>query len=62
MASVYEIAKKAAKHKLIVNYHGIFKPAGLQRTYPNVVNFEGAKGLENVKWADEDYHDPVIKI
>ncbi len=54
VASTYLIAQKAAEHHLILNYHGMFKPAGLQRTYPNVVNFEGVKGLENVKWTPAD--------
>jgi alpha-glucosidase len=52
--STYEIAKKAAQYKLLIDYHGVFKPAGLQRTYPNVVNFEGVKGMENVKWTPND--------
>ncbi|MBS1745007.1 MAG: glycoside hydrolase family 97 protein [Bacteroidetes bacterium] len=52
--STYDIAQKAAQYKLIVDFHGIFKPTGLQRTYPNVVGYEGVKGLENFKWADED--------
>jgi alpha-glucosidase len=52
--SLYDIAELAAKHKLIVDYHGSFKPTGLQRTYPNVVGYEGVKGLENYKWANED--------
>jgi alpha-glucosidase len=54
VVSLYEIAKKAAEYKLIVDYHGMFKPTGLQRTYPNVVNFEGVRGMENVKWAPND--------
>jgi len=54
VASLYEIAKRAADHKLIVDYHGMYKPTGLQRTYPNVVNFEGVKGMENVKWTPHD--------
>jgi alpha-glucosidase len=54
VASTYDIAKKAAEHHLIVDYHGIYKPTGLQRTYPNVVGYEGVKGMENVKWAVED--------
>lgn len=54
VASTYEIAKKAADHHLLVDYHGVFKPAGIQRTYPNVVGNEGVKGMENVKWAVED--------
>jgi alpha-glucosidase len=52
--SLYDIAEKAAAYKLLVDYHGAFKPTGLQRTYPNVVGFEGVKGLENYKWANED--------
>jgi len=52
--SLYDIAKKAADYKLLVDYHGAFKPTGLQRTYPNVIGNEGVKGLENYKWANED--------
>jgi len=52
--SVHYIAKKAADYKLLIDYHGMFKPAGLQRTYPNILNFEGVKGLENVKWTPND--------
>jgi alpha-glucosidase len=51
----YELAKKAAKHKLMLDFHGSYKPTGLQRTYPNVVNFEGVRGLENVKWSNTDF-------
>ncbi|MGS2765039.1 glycoside hydrolase family 97 protein [Sinomicrobium sp. M5D2P9] len=52
--SVYDISKKAASYKLLIDFHGIYKPTGIQRTYPNVVNFEGVKGLENVKWTPND--------
>jgi alpha-glucosidase len=62
VASTYAIAKKAAQYKLMVDYHGIYKPTGLQRTYPNVVGFEGVKGLENFKWADEDQPRYVVTI
>jgi len=41
-----ETAADAAKHKLVVMYHGIHKPTGLQRTYPNILNYEGVYGLE----------------
>jgi alpha-glucosidase len=50
--STYQIAAAGAKHKLLIDLHGVFKPEGLQRTYPNVINYEGVKGLENSKWAD----------
>jgi len=54
VSSLYTIAKKAAARQLILDYHGMFKPTGLQRTWPNVVNFEGVKGMENVKWTPHD--------
>lgn len=50
---LYRGADAAARHGLLLDYHGIYKPAGLQRTYPNVVNFEGVHGLEQMKWSDE---------
>lgn len=62
VASLYEIAKKAAEYQLIVDYHGAFKPTGLQRTYPNVVGYEGVKGLENYKWATEDQPRYTVSI
>ncbi len=51
----YDLSRKAAEHKLMLDFHGSYKPTGLQRTYPNVVNFEGFRGLENVKWSDTDF-------
>ncbi|MEQ8471278.1 MAG: glycoside hydrolase family 97 protein [Marinoscillum sp.] len=52
MVNSYErIAKKAAELELLVDYHGAFKPSGLRRKYPNVVNYEGVKGSENNKWS-----------
>lgn len=54
VASIYEIAKKAAEYKLLVDLHGMYKPTGLQRTYPNVIGFEGVRGMENMKWAPND--------
>lgn len=62
VASTYEIAKKAAEYKQLVDYHGVFKPTGLQRTYPNVMGYEGVKGLENYKWANEDQPRYAVTI
>jgi len=62
VASLYKIAAKAAEYKMIVDYHGAFKPTGLQRTYPNVVGYEGVKGLENYKWAVEDQPRYCVSI
>ena len=49
----YQAAETAARYNLLLDLHGIYKPTGLQRTYPNVLNFEGVYGLENVKWAPD---------
>lgn len=62
IASTYAIAQKAAQYKLLVDYHGTSKPAGLPRTWPNVIGYEGVKGLENFKWADEDQPRYVATI
>ena len=43
---LYRSAEMAAKYKLMLDFHGVFKPAGLNRTYPNVVNFEGVHGSQ----------------
>lgn len=48
----YKAAEVAAQYKLLVNFHGTYKPTGLHRTYPNVINFEGVHGLEQLKWSD----------
>ncbi|MDV7186597.1 glycoside hydrolase family 97 protein [Lutibacter sp. TH_r2] len=47
-------AKMCAKYNLIVDLHGTYKPAGLQRTYPNILNFEGVHGLEQMKWQPKE--------
>lgn len=47
----YRCAETAARYKLMIDYHGAYKPTGLHRTYPNVINFEGVHGLEQMKWS-----------
>ncbi len=55
MTEFYRIASEtAAKYHLLLDFHGAYKPAGLHRTYPNVLNFEGVFGLENMKWSKTD--------
>jgi alpha-glucosidase len=47
VVDLYEwILKKAAEHKLVIDFHGANKPTGLERTYPNLLGFEGIRGLE----------------
>ncbi|AHG93159.1 Glycoside hydrolase 97 (plasmid) [Gemmatirosa kalamazoonensis] len=47
----WRTAREAAARHLTVDFHGAHKPAGLNRAYPNVLSFEGVKGLENDKWS-----------
>lgn len=47
----HRAAATCAKYHLILDLHGMYKPAGLNRTYPNVLNFEGVHGLEQLKWS-----------
>ena len=45
------VAGKAAEHKMLVDFHGSYKPDGIERTWPNLITREGVKGLENNKWS-----------
>lgn len=47
-----EILQAAARHHVMIHFHGIWKPTGWQRTYPNLMNHEGALNLEYLKWSD----------
>jgi alpha-glucosidase len=49
----WKIAEEAAKRKMLVDFHGAYKPCGLRRAYPNVITREGVKGLENSKWSEQ---------
>jgi alpha-glucosidase len=49
---VNKLAHECAKRKLMLNLHGMYKPTGINRTFPNVVNIEGVLGLEYNKFSD----------
>jgi alpha-glucosidase len=54
MVNFYErTAREAARRRLLVDFHGAYKPTGLSRTYPNVLTSEGVKGLEHNKWSED---------
>ena len=53
MVNFYEkIARECAQRQMLVDFHGAYKPSGLDRKYPNVISYEGVKGMENCKWSD----------
>jgi alpha-glucosidase len=55
----YRAAEIAARHKMLLDFHGTYKPTGLNRTWPNVINFEGVHGLEQCKWNGIEQTDQV---
>ena len=67
----YKLAEVAAKYKLMIDYHGCPKPTGMNRTWPNVINFEAVLGLENAKFrngykkfnsVEYDLHIPYLRM
>ena len=58
MRSAWQIAQCAARHHLLLDYHG-YRPTGIQKAWPNIVNFEGVKGLENSKWEPRSSDGPL---
>ncbi|MEO6915905.1 MAG: glycoside hydrolase family 97 protein [Chitinophagaceae bacterium] len=57
-----ELLKKAAEHKLFIQFHGAYKPTGLNRTYPNEFTREGTLNYENDKWGNIITPDDDISI
>lgn len=58
----YRIAEACARHRLILDYHGFYKPTGLNRTYPNIINFEAVFGMEEMKWSDPSVDMPLYDV
>ncbi len=64
MVNYYEdVAREAAKHQLFVDFHGSFKPAGLEYKYPNVLSYEGVRGMEQMGGCtpDNSIYFPFIR-
>jgi alpha-glucosidase len=53
----WRIAEEAARRKMVVDFHGSYKPSGLRRAFPNVLTREGVRGLEQSKWSDKNTPD-----
>lgn len=59
---VERIADATASHKLLLDLHGIYKPTGLSRAYPNIVNYEAVFGMEEMKWSDPSVDMPFYDV
>lgn len=68
MVNFYErVVREAAKRKMVVDFHGAFKPGGLRRAYPNLLNYEGVRAMEYCKWSrditpEHDLTVPFIRM
>jgi alpha-glucosidase len=47
----HEVIQKTARHHMLIDFHGAYKPDGIGRTWPNALTREGVKGMENNKWS-----------
>ena len=56
---VYKASEIGAKYKLVMDFHGFHQPTGLQRRFPNVVNYEGVFGLEQMRKRQLPEYDMV---
>ena len=56
------IAKTCAQYRLVVDYHGYFAPTGMNRTYPNILNYEGVFGMEEARWAKKETDMPRYDV
>lgn len=59
---VERLADCAARHRLILDLHGIYTPTGLERTYPNILNYESVFGMEEVKWGSLKNNHPLYDV
>ncbi|MBQ3657890.1 MAG: glycoside hydrolase family 97 protein [Bacteroidales bacterium] len=58
----YRIAKKAAENHLVLDYHGFYPPTGINRAYPNIINFESVFGMEEMKWNEDKKDMPLYDV
>ena len=56
------IARHCAQYKLFLDYHGFYSPTGLNRTFPNVLNYEGVFGMEECRWAKKETDMPRYDV
>jgi len=47
----HKVCREAGKRRMLVDYHGAIRPATMTRTWPNLINTEGVRGLEQNKWS-----------
>jgi alpha-glucosidase len=58
----HRISREAAKHKMLVDFHGAQRPASLTRTWPNLITAEGVRGLEWNKWSADAHPEHNVTL
>ena len=58
----YKVAAEGAKRKMLIDFHGAYKPTGLYRTFPNVITSEGVYGLEQSKWGRDNTPEHAVTL
>ncbi len=56
------LAQVCARYHMILDYHGYYAPVGMSRTYPNIINYEGVFGMEEVRWAKKTTDMPLYDV
>jgi alpha-glucosidase len=56
----YRAAAEAARHHLMVDFHGATKPTGIERTFPNILGYEGVLGMEQSRAGARD--NPLHRV
>jgi len=58
----YRIAEAGLRHQMVLDYHGYYKPTGMSRTFPNILNYEAVFGMEEVRWTELDNNMPLYDV
>ena len=59
---INEASELCACYNMLVDFPGMYKPTGAQRTWPNVINYEGVNGLEQLKWSPKGYDQVTYDV
>jgi len=62
MKNMYWIIESAARHHLVVNFHGATDPNGENRTFPNVLSSEAVCGMEYFKWSNASAPETLVTL
>jgi alpha-glucosidase len=57
-----EVLRAAARHRVLVHFHGMYKPTGWERTFPHLMNHEGSLNLEYLKWSASCTPEHTLRV